>query len=191
MAFGDAIADVISRCKRPDKLADIKGAINAAIAFFSSYNFDADLVELPNFAIDGQLYAQSFPINTSPFVNFKVISYIRPSGYRRNLAWRDPKHIFANGCESLDVWYRSGHNIIFKLSSLQSELKLGYISYHPILVDGTDTDWMLDEMNEAVIQYALSPIMKSIGEDAESNNNLKTALFLVEAYKNATNPVQG
>lgn len=192
MNFGEMQDLVIRRTKRPDKADIVRDGINAAIAFFSSANFDADRVELTNFSIDSTLFAQSFPINTSPFERFKVIDYIRPTGYSRNLAWRDPKHVFNNGYETLDVYYRSGTNITFKLCKLQSELKIGYFQYHERLEDDDDDaeDWILDELTEGVSLYTRSRVMRDIGEDTESNNNYKEALILWESYKQSIAAVQ-
>ena len=185
MNFGEMQDLIIRRTKRPDKADTVRDGINAAIAFFASANFDADRVEIEEFAISSTLFAQSFDITASPFARFKVIDYIRPTGYSKYLAWRDPKKIFNNGSEMLDVYYRSGNNIIFKLCRLQSTLKIGYFQYHVRLEDddANAEDWILDELTEAVSLYTRSRVMRDIGEDAEANNNYKEALLLWEVYK--------
>ena len=190
MEFGEVVEMVVERTKRADKISEIRGGINAAISLFASANFSHDRTEIENFVISSSLYAQSFDITDTPFANFKVIDYIRPTGYRKNLNPRDPKKIFQGGCEVLDTYYRSGDNIIFKLSRLQSELKIGYFHYHPILVADDDEDWMLDELTEAIVLHARGKIMRSVGEDTEANNNTKEALFLWEAFKSASSEVQ-
>lgn len=192
MDFGEMQDLVIRRTKRPDKADTVRDGINAAIAFFASGNFEADRVELDAFSIDSSLFAQSFDISASPFVRFKVIDYIRPAGYNRKLDYRDPKHVFNNGKEMLDVYYRSGVNIIFKLCRLQSTLKLGYFQYHLRLDDddADSTDWIMTEMTEAVALYARSRVMRDVGEDTEANNNYKEALILWEVYKQSINAMQ-
>lgn len=184
MNFGEMQDLVIRRTKRPDKVAVVRDGINAAIAFFASANFDADRVELTH-TVDSALFAQSFDISDSPFVRFKVIDYIRPTGYRTYLRFRDPKHVFNNGCEMLDVYYRSGNNIVIKLCRLQSTLEIGYFQYHVRLADddGEEEDWILEELTEAVSLYTRSRVMRDIGEDTEANNNYKEALLLWEVYK--------
>lgn len=191
MTFGEMQELIIRRTKRPDKVDSVRDGINAAIAFFAAANFDADRVELTH-TIDSTLFAQSFDITTSPFVRFKVIDYIRPSGYSSYLKWRDPKKIFNNGSEMLDTYYRSGNNIVLKLCRLQSTLEVGYFQYHARLED-TDTDeedWIMDELTEAVSLYTRSRVMRDIGEDAEANNNYKEALLLWEVYKQSVANVQ-
>lgn len=192
VTFGEMVALVNRRTKRPDKADIVRDGINAAISFFSSGNFDADMIELPTFAISSTDYAQSFAINTSPFERFKVINYIRPTGYTKKLEWRDPKHIFDGNCEKLDVYYRSGVNIVFKLCRLQSQLKLGYFQYHERIDDDDDDaeDWILNELTEAVSLYTRSRVMRDIGEDTEANNNYKEALILWESYKQSVVNVQ-
>jgi len=189
MDFGEICTMVVDRTKRPDKLTEIRSGVNAAIAFFASANFPHDRVEL-TFPINSTQFVQSFDITASPFLRYKVMDYIRPTGYRKYLNWRDPKKIFQNGCENLDVYYRSGNNIVFKLSMLQSTLELGYFQFHDLYDDDTDTDWMFDQLTEAIVLHARGKVMRDIGEDGEANNNIKEAMFLWEAFKGQAAEVQ-
>ena len=190
MSFGDMITTVISKTKRPDKTSDIRSAINAAVSFFATANFPNDRVDLEH-AISSSEYTQSFDISARPFVRFKVIDYIRPAGYSKYLDWRDPKKVFQNGQECLDVWHRSGNNIVFKISRLQSSLKIGYFQYHVVMTEDANTDWILDEMNTAVEDFARSRILEDIGETTESARYFARALLFWEAFKGSSVAVQG
>lgn len=184
MEFGEVQALVIDTTHRPDKLSEIKVGINAAIAFFASANFPQDLVEVTDLSIDSAEFAQSFAITDGAnFTRFKKICYVRPSGYSKNLDFRTPDKIFQNGRECLDVWYRSGNNIIFKLSRLQSTLKVGYYQYHEALVDDDDTDWILDQYHMFAHDWAASRILKAIGEEAEAVRLRNEAMLLWESAK--------
>jgi len=190
MNFGEMIAIVASKTKRPDKLSDIKTAINAAIAFFSTANFPHDRVDL-DLTISSSEYTQSFDITVSPFTRFKKIDYIRPAGYHKYLDWRDPKKVFQEGRECLDVWHRSGNNIVFKISRLQSTLKVGYFQYHAVITADATTDWILDEMATAVEDFARSRILEDIGETTESARYFARALLFWEIFKGQTVEVSG
>jgi hypothetical protein len=169
MNFGEATDAIVSLIKRRDKEAAVKGHINRAISFYVAFGtFAHDMVELPTFAIDGTLYAQSFAINASPFTRFRKLKYIRPASYLDYLHWKDPATIFTGTCEQVDCWYRSGVNIVFKLSMLQPTVALGYYQYHAALVNPADTDWMLDEMWSAVHDMAASYAFGDIGNVDES-----------------------
>jgi len=190
MQFGEMIITIISKVKRPDKIADIKTAINAAIAFFATANFPQDRIDLTHI-ISSVDYVQSINIVLSPFTRFKIIDYIKPTGYFKNLAWRDPKKVFQNGYECLDVWHRSGNNIVFKLSRLQPSLKIGYFQYHTVMTADTATDWILDEMTTAVEDFARSRILEDIGETTEAARYFARALLFWEAFKGSSVEVRG
>ncbi len=182
--FSEVVQSVVDRTKRADKRAEIKAAVNQAVAYFATANFPNDLLEIAAFAIDETESVQSFDISdVANFTRFKRICYIRPSGFNKVLAERTPDKMFHDGRECLDVWYRSGNNIIFKLSRLQSTLKIGYFSYHEKMVEDADEDWILDELTTAVEDFATARIMRSIGEDAEAIRLRQEAMISYEAYK--------
>jgi hypothetical protein len=184
MNFLEAQDAIIQLVKRPDKRTDIKGHINRAIGLFAAGGtFFADLVELTH-TIDGTQYAQSFSVATTPFARFRKIKYIRPTGWKRYLNWRDPSTVFdTNGCESLNVWYRAGNNIVFKVSTLINTLEIGYYQYHTILVDDEDTDWMLDEMWPAVHDIAGSYAFGTIGNQDEKRSYFALGMDQYRVYQ--------
>lgn len=176
------VAMVVSKVKRPDKLSDAKSAVNAAIAFFATANFARDRVTL-ELSIDATEFGGDFDITDSPFVRFKKIDYIRPTGYRKYLDWRDPKKVFNEGRECLDVWHQSGTEIVYRLSKLQSALRIGYFQYHAQLVEDEDEDWILDQMTQAVEDYARGRVLEDIGEMSEGDKYLKRAILFWETNK--------
>lgn len=170
MDFQTATDEIIDLIGRPDKETSVKRCINRAIQrFVASGTFAHDFVEPVGFAIDPTLYAQSFDITASPFVNFRKMKYMKLPGAKDYIKWIDPSQIFSNNCEATNVWYRSGNNIIFRTSTLSATLLLGYYKYHPPLVADADTDWMLDELWSPVHDLAVSFAMQDIGNTDESN----------------------
>lgn len=181
MDFSEAVQLIVDRCKRPDKTEDIKAAINRAIGLFAVKNWAHDLVELTH-TITSTEYAQSFDITAAPFARFRKIKYIRPTGYRKYLSWRDPAHIFNDGKECVNTWYRAGNNIVFKLSRLQDTLEIGYYQYHATLIDDADTDWMLDQIWPALHDYVLGNIHGEIGNDQERARMENKGMLLLDAF---------
>jgi hypothetical protein len=184
MDFSQAAAAVVRILRRPDRLEDVKANINKAIGFMAaSGTFAADLVELQH-TIDPTLYAQSFDITAAPFERFRKIKYIRPTGFRKYLTWRDSSMVFDdNGCESLNVWYRAGNNIVFKLSALQPTLEIAYYQYHQQLVDDTDEDWMIDQMWPALQDVTLSYSFDDIGAVDEAARRMRIGMDLYRVYQ--------
>lgn len=182
MDFSEAVQLIVDITKRQDKIPDIKAAINRSIGLFAVKGWSHDLVELTH-NINATEYAQSFAINAAPFARFRKIKYIRPTGYRIYLTFRDPSRIFQpNGHECLDSWYRSGINIVFKLSKLQPTLEIGYYQYHATLVGDTDTDWMLDEIWPALHDAVAADIFGQIGNDQERARYQSKSTVLLDAF---------
>jgi len=182
MDFSEAVQLINNITKRPDKTAEVKAAINRAIGLFAVKGWAHDRVELTHNIVSTD-YAQSFAINAAPFARFRKIKYIRPTGYRIYLAYRDPSRIFQpNGHECLDSWYRSGVNIVFKLSKLQSSLEIAYYQYHLAMLADADTDWMLDEVWPALHDWTVADIMGQIGNDQERARYQAKATVLLDAF---------
>lgn len=182
MNLGEAVDNLVRRIKRPDKDLDAIDAINRAIGLFATSTFFHDLVELQVSLIATE-YIQALDITASPFARFRKVKYIRPTGYRKFLTWRDPSRIWDNNCESTDVYYRAGSFVRFKLSNLQPTAEMGYYQYHLPLVDSDDIDWMLDQMWPGVQAYALSELFADIGNDADASAFNKRWPVMLQAYK--------
>jgi len=166
MNFSTAWQQLIDQIHRPDKVADAKAAINEAIAVLSSRPFARDSASATLTLVSTD-YLQGIDVTTSPFTRFKKVKWLRPTGYKKMVTFRDPAKIFLNGHECLDVYYIEGTNLIFKLSALQSAAYCGYFQYHAPLVATSDTDWMLDMMWPCVSAYALKTLFGQIGDDQE------------------------
>lgn len=169
---------LVRTTKRPDKRDDqIQDAVNAAIEYATTQgDFAADLIE-GSIALDSALYAQNLVISTT-MPRFRKVKYLRPSGYRRYLKWKDPSKIFSDPSrdyagtlvsnEALDVWYRAGDNLVFKLSVLQTTMLYGYYTYPTFLTTDTDTHWMLDQMRTCMHDLACWRIFEQIGNESEA-----------------------
>lgn len=184
MNFGEAADYLASRIKRPDKVSNAESAINRAISVFATSNFYHDMVEPPSIALVAQSYVQAIDITASPFTRFRKIKYLRPTGYRKYITWRDPAKIFdQGGCEAFDVWYRGGNYIRFKLSNLQPSLEVGYYQYHLPMTAPEDVDWMLNEIWPAVEAYALAELQQDIGNTEESSIWQRKWPALLQTYR--------
>ena len=182
MDFREAKVQVYSKIKRPDKESEAGDAINEAIAFAALRNFSADLVEVTH-PITNTEYAHRLDLtNPTYFTRFRKIKYIRPTGYRKYLEFRDAAKVFQEGTECRDVWYRSGTGILISLSALQSTLEIGYYRYPATMTKNEDTHWMLDQMWLYVKDFAISRMYEAIGEPEESNRLYAKAIRTLEGY---------
>lgn len=176
MNFTQVVAAVSSKTQRPDLTTDIKRAVNAAINFCTiEANFARDVVE-DSFAIDPMSYVQSLPL--SGFVRWRKIAYIRPANRKKYLQHLAADKIFNAGKEACDVYYVAGDSIKLKLSTLSSDLLIGYLQYAPELTDASPTYWLLDVSPYMIIDKACASIFSQVGNTTESQKHEQ--LFAVE-----------
>lgn len=180
MNFGQAVDQVVSVLKRPDKAADTKDAINEAIFFAAARNFSRDLVEITHSNISSTLYAQRVDLTHADFVRYKKIKYLRPTGRNKYLKWTDPAAAYNNNVACRDVWYQSGTGLIINMSSLVSSLEIGYFQYHATMVADADTDWMLDLILPVIKARALATMFGNVGDDQERARKEAEAQRLLE-----------
>lgn len=183
MQFGEMVIWVTSVTKRPDKNQDIKDAINAAILKYSlAASFADDRLEGTT-VINAQQYAQSLIISTN-LPRFRRIVYLKRTGQRGYLKMRQPNRIFdESGCQAIDVWYRSGDNLVFSMSALASSLDWCIMQYPPKLVNDADVFWMLDKIHPVIHAAACSDIFDSIGEPTDAKAKLARAESLFAIAK--------
>jgi len=166
MNFTEAVNEAVGITKRPDKIADIRREINAAINYYcmeSDFSFDRQEQTL---AINANEYAGN--ILLSSLTRFRKVDCIRPINRNKFLDPLDPKKIFTpGGCEVLNVYYIAGTQINYKLSQGAPSLLIAYYSFPPTLT-GTESFWMLDMSPYMVINRAASVIFTNIGDDSSA-----------------------
>ena len=185
MTLGELRAWVLRTIKRPELSTQALDAINAAIEQATAFgDFAKDIVE-GTIAIDATLYAQSLVIATE-FPRFRKIKYLRPVGYNHYLKWRDPSRIFnEKGIEQVDVYYRAGANIVFKLCKLQSSMLYGYFAQAVKLTvaeDNTEPE-LLNVMPTALHDLAVARLYDDNGNEAEAQRIERRALRLLSQHK--------
>lgn len=183
MDFGTIADKIATRVIRPDKIDEIKDAINDAIEFCTvNGDFSGDLVE-GTLAMETDVYSQSIVISTS-FTRFRKIKYLKPLGYTKFLEWKDPSRMFdPEGNQCRDVWYRAGDNIVINTSALIETMLYGYYQFAERLDDDADTHWMLDYMYNAIFNLACADIWDSIGNAEEGTRYRKKGEQVLVAHR--------
>lgn len=180
MNFTEAVAEVLSIVKRPDKISDIRREINAAISFYClGADFARDFNE-GSFPIDATLYAQQLALST--FSRFRKFAYIKPPAVKYYIENIGPNKVFTGSCEKVNTYYISGSNITFKLSALTASLLVGWYSYPPVLTDAAGTFWLLDVAPYMVIDRAAAMVFSNMGDDASAKPHMANASI---SYLNA------
>jgi len=175
MTLGELQAWILSTIKRPEKAAEVVYAINAAIEKASTQgDYAWDLVE-GSISLDATVYAQSIAISSS-FQRFRKLKYLRPSGYKKVLQWKDPSRIFDKGIETVDCWYRAGDNIIFKLCHLQSSARYAYYAYPTRLTAAGHTNNYTVQMPTVLHDLACARLYEDMGNEAEAGRLERRAL---------------
>lgn len=183
MNFGQICEKIGNRTLRPDKLDEIQDAVNDAIEWATIGGPWADDLVEGSVAIDSTVYSQSIVVSTT-FTRYRRMKYLKPYGYNKNITMRDPDKIFdENQRESLDVWYRAGDNIVFKLSALTSSMLFGYYQYPERMTEDSDTHWMFDKLYTAIFNEAAADIWESIGNSEEATRYRGKALNMLVIHR--------
>ena len=179
MNFMEAVNDVLTLVKRPDKEAEARKAVNAAIAFFTlKGEFRMDQVEA-SIAIDSTLYGDTIALDS--LTRFRRFTYVKRYGAKGYLSPMSPEKIFTPGGQMQpNVYYTVGTNLTYVLNVLSDSLEVGYLQYGPTLVSA-DNHWMLDMMPTMITDFAAAKIFRSIGDDnsADRHDNHAREAFKV------------
>lgn len=165
MNFAEAVAQVLSITKRPDKDADAQLAVNAAISYFTlKGTFPKDLTET-SLTIDSTVYGDTLDLSLL-LTRFRRFKYVKAPGVQGYLKYLDSDKIFTpSGYTQKNVYYIAGSNMTYILSALAASLEVGYYQYAPNL-SGTDTHWLLDISPSMILDKAAARVFRAIGDDS-------------------------
>lgn len=175
MNFSEIVTEVMSIVKRPDKLSEVRSAINSTVQYCSTKcDFARDLTEESK-TIDPTLYAQSLAL--SNFLRFRKFRYIKPSNRNSYVNPLAPDKIFVrkttvlgrtSDVEQLDKYYIAGDSLVFKLCNTAPSLITGYYQYPPVLAN-VDTFWTLEAMPFVIIEGSIAKAFRLLGDDASAD----------------------
>lgn len=172
MNFADVVTEVMSIVKRPDKMAEVRSAVNATLQYCTTReDFARDLVEI-TVPIDPAAYAQS--LSLSLFPRFRKFRYLKPSNRNLYIEPLSPDKIFVKSAcngkqvEQLDKYYVSGASVVFKLCQTAPNVLAGYYQYPPAM-QAAETYWMLDVMPFVIIEGAIAKAFRLLGDDASAD----------------------
>lgn len=185
MNFGELRAWVLRTVKRPELSIQVGDAINSAIEIAAAHgDYSFDLVEgtLSAPDVDSSSYVQNIVISDS-FPRFRKAAYFRPTTYADYLKWKDPRRVFQQGRESVDVWYRAGDSIKMKLSHLVSSIEYGFFAYPARLTGAQGTNEYTEMMSSAIHDIAAGRVFEDIGNEAEASRLGSRGLALLSVHK--------
>lgn len=164
MTLQQLLSDVIEITKRPDARARSLLALNTIIAeIVTNYNYSEDLIE------ETVTYQADSPqvVIPSPTVQpIRAIEWLQVRG--QNLRATSPREISKLPCAPVNVFYRSGSNLVINSSyDSFSEFRIGYYATPPTLreVPGSDTHWLLDKYPTLLLAGTVARTFKSTGDD--------------------------
>lgn len=163
MTFNEAVAAVLAKVKRPDKLAMVRSEINAALLYYSRLmDHEQDLIEHTYTGTLG--YAHTIAL--SGLTRFRKVDWIRYPGTRIYIKKLDSRVL---GCEVdvRDKWYIVGDSLKVNLAREATTFEISYYSYPPLLSDSVQNFWQLNDNWPAVVEKAAAVIFNDIG-DADS-----------------------
>lgn len=160
MNLGELSTYVATATGRIDKLAFIKSAINAScrtVAGMQDNYHDRveDLIAVSPDTVTHELI-------TPP--NLRKIEYIKATNSTVMCEPRSPKNMYSNGVTYTNVYYRVGSSIIVHLDIPATELVLGYLSIPAVLIDDTDTNWLIGTYGTLIGDLAIGKVLRLTGD---------------------------
>jgi len=175
MALGDIIATVIDITGRPDKEVYMRAAIDSLVRMLAGIRDNPiSLVDAPQ-QVDPALLVHSIPVPA----DLREVAYIRPNLYNALLTRITPQKAFINGLPVTNCYYRSGNNIIVNLQQGHqvSTLLFGYYAHPAALVLDTDTNWVVQDYQDVLIDLLSAKVLRVTG-DVQSANGLEAGVKL-------------
>lgn len=171
MNFSEVVQEVVNITKRPDKLAEIRTQVNAAINFCCiEIEFGRDLEEVLYPLSDPSAYIHSIPL--TEFIRWRKFCYIKAPSSKHCLQQRDPDKIFEAGKEARDVFYIAGNEVKISLCATSPSLIIGYFRYPPVLTDSSPDFWLLEVSPYMIIDKACASIFLGVGNNTEASSHL-------------------
>lgn len=177
MDYATAVAAVVADTRRPTLESIIRRKITGAIKVIQSLaHFPQDLLEevYSGAALTADSYIQSLTLPART----RAVAYVQDP----DRALEDGTVIeivdytyVLNNPRKTDLAYRAGSVLQVKLEEVPTSLKLGVYTYLPQLLD-TETNWVLTEFGEQVVDYAVAWVFRYIGETEAANALERTAL---------------
>lgn len=184
MDFNAMITQVLDITGRPEKATAAGIAINAAVFMATvKANFARDVTEATIANPAPTLFTSA--INLTSLTRFRKIIYCRPTTHVKPLRPISPDQVInaTNGVVQSNVMWASGTSLNFVLNKLSSTFEIGYASYPPTLTIAAPTYWMLDMMESAILDLAVSRIFGSIGDTAAAKFYGDNGMGLYNAAK--------
>lgn len=164
MTLQQLLSNVIEVTKRPDARARSLLALNSIIAeVVTNYDYPEDLVEeTVLFAADSNMAV----IPSPTALPIRSIEWLQVRGM--NLKQTSPREVSKLACAPINVFYRSGSNLIVNTSydSFQ-ELRIGYYPAPAMVTEevGSDQHWLLDKYPAMLLSGTIARTFKATGDD--------------------------
>jgi hypothetical protein len=172
--FISAANDVVALVRRQAKLPLIKQKINAACRTISSSGrFPMDLWEESytgaGLAANSTVQHLALPART------RIVGYIQdPQQPEAHIELVDVKYPLEYPYK-LNLGYQAGSTLHLRLENIPTKINLGLYRYPADLVNDADTNWIVTDMYELVVDYATAYVLTMLGEKEVMSGILQLA----------------
>ncbi len=171
MDYQTAITQVVSIVKRPDKMGEIRWAINAAIDDLvrrDKFGYDLYQLDFPILEADKSSSIQNVPYTAFTTVKPRHIESITTDTDANSYTEIKPKNIVLNGKARCGVFYKRNDMLVIKTRVLANTIKVSYYAAPPLLSQDTDTHWTLEHAFSAIVARACYHVFSTIGQDKDT-----------------------
>jgi len=168
MALGDVVTTVLEVTGRPDKETYVRSTVNSLVRMLAGIkDHPLSLVDAP------QTVSISSLVHTivAP-ADLREVAYIRPTPHNRFLDKINPRKTMINGLPVANCYYRRGTDIIVNLQQgyETDTLVFGYYAHPSALSLDTDTNWVLDDYDDVLIDLLCAKVFRVTGDIASAKS---------------------
>jgi hypothetical protein len=179
--YATAVQAVIDQTRRTDKEAFIRRKVNAAIQVIqSSGAFPQDLYEVSysGAGLTADSYSQSLALPARTRQVGYVMDADRPDA--RIDIW--PVAYILDNPQINDVGYQAGNALQLRLAEIPATIKLGAYQYLPALAADADTNWVLTDLFELVVDYTVAYVAAHTGDKDLAASIQNFAVMQMQAH---------
>jgi len=168
MALGDVVSTTIEVTGRPDKENYIRASVTSLVRMLAGLKDNPlSLVDAPQ-TVSNTILTHTI---VAP-ADLREVAYIRPVPFNAFLTAINPRKAMHNGMPVVNCYYRQGNSIIVNLEQghQTDTLVFGYYAHPPVLIADTDTNWVLDNYQDVLIDLLCAKVFRVTGDKASAQS---------------------
>jgi len=162
MDLGTILDTVVDITGRPDKESYVNATVNPVIRSIAAIkDMPADLVETTE-TVSNTLVVHNINVP----LDMRKVAYLRPQPFTKLLTLITPQRAIYDEKEMVNCYYRSGNILVIRLQTgfETTSISFGYYSFPATVSARTDTNWVITDYGDIVIDMLASKVLRVTGD---------------------------